>query len=159
MFSAWVIVIILQSYLTFSSLAAIMSQWTLVVSTPSCRHSDIIFAVRNLFRCLLNYMRYLQGCFVLFCFVFWWQYDSFCCKTNVAGGIWQTPCDWKGLRMRITVLIVNWFGYICSLISEKNCDARYIEQSNFGGNWDVNHGSSPKLWKTRLMHLVLHVTE
>ena len=44
-------------------------------------------------------MHYLRVCFL-------GQYDSFCCKTNVAWGVWQMPCDWKGLtRLLITKLI------------------------------------------------------
>ena len=52
---------------------------SIVMSTQCCRHSIVIFTVANPVRHPLNNMHYLQG------FV-WWQYDSFCCKTNDAGG-------------------------------------------------------------------------
>ena len=54
-------------FLTLSSLAAILNQWALVMSTPAAG----IFAVRNLVRHPLNYMHYLQDFFFFVClFVF-----------------------------------------------------------------------------------------
>ena len=50
-----------QHSLTLSILVAIWSQWALVMSTPSCWHSVVIFSVRNLGRRPLNYMCYLRG--------------------------------------------------------------------------------------------------
>ena len=50
---------------------------SIVVSTPSCRYSAVILAVRSLVRCPLNYIRYLR--------VFFWRWcNSVCCKTIVA---------------------------------------------------------------------------
>ena len=72
-------------FLTLSSLAAILSQWALVVSTPS--YSAVIFAVRNLVRCPLNH---LKGFFFFFFFFLRVQ-------TNVVWGVCQTPYNWKGL--------------------------------------------------------------
>ena len=46
-----------HSLLTLYNLAAILSRWALFLCTPSCQHSAIIFADRNLVRPPLNYMR------------------------------------------------------------------------------------------------------
>ena len=67
-----------------SSLVAILSQWALAVVTLSCQHSALIFVFRNLVRRHLNLMRYLR-------FFFSVRNNSFCCKTNVYGEVWQMP--------------------------------------------------------------------
>ena len=56
------------SSLNLSSLAAILSQWAKVMFSHSCRHSDVIFTVRNLARHPLNNMHYLRGFFFLLLF-------------------------------------------------------------------------------------------
>ena len=71
-------------------MGAILKRWALVI-VPTPANLPYVSLPEIFLKTLLT-MCFLQD-------FLWGQYDSFCCKTNVAWAVSQTAYDWKGLTL------------------------------------------------------------